>query len=115
MRKRIGISMTEEVGESPGALDLSFTAGYGPGWKALYYRLVRLAVDYAERAAPEDSYAVPYLKKLLEPMFELATNMDSPLGTASRREFIVSRLGHDPWLCDAVLRAVGEPPAQGEA
>jgi hypothetical protein len=112
--RRISISMTEEVGESPGALDLSFTAGQGPEWKALYYRLVRLAVDYAERTAPEDSYAVPYLKRLLEPLFELAMNMEHPLGTTSRREFIVSRLRHDPGLCDAVLRAVGEPPASGE-
>jgi hypothetical protein len=112
--RRVSISMTEEVGDSPGSLDLSFTAGYGREWKALYYRFVRLAVDYAERTAPKNSYAPGYLSDLLSPLFELATNMDRPLGTPSKRKFIISRLRHDPWLCDAVLAVVGEPPASKE-
>ena len=117
--KKVRIVMTRTVGEAPSDLDLMpKRAG---SWSAqnrknmgVFYKFVRMAVDYAEKTGPKDSEAVRYLMGFFEPMYDLATNLEKhPGGTL--RDFIVMRLRNDAPLCNNVLAFVGEPPmAEGE-
>ena len=110
------MNMTD-IGDSPTDLDLPPMPRTAKARRAetarqmkLFYKFCHLALDYAAKVAPKDSYAVREVMTFIRPMYEIATNMDIHPGTTSQREYIVAMLSQHIPLCNAILAVAGEAP-----